>query len=80
LTEDKIAALDGDTLEMFTPRERLAIRFAELLAADHHRLDAEFFAELKRHFTDAEIVELGVTTALFLGLGRFTAVLGVDPD
>lgn len=79
MTEDKIAALDGDTSEMFTPRERLAMRFAELLATDHHKLDEAFFAELKQHFTDAEIVELGVTTALFLGLGRFTAVLGVEP-
>jgi alkylhydroperoxidase family enzyme len=80
LTEDKIAALDSDTSEMFTPRERLAIRFAELMATDHHKIDEAFFAELKQYFTDAEIVELGVSTALFLGLGRFTAVLGVDPD
>jgi alkylhydroperoxidase family enzyme len=64
---------------MFTPREGLAIRFAELLATDHHQIDEAFFAELKQYFTDAEIVELGVSTALFLGLGRFTAVLGVDP-
>jgi alkylhydroperoxidase family enzyme len=79
LTEDKIAALDSNTPEMFTPRERLAIRFAELMATDHHKIDEAFFAELKQYFTDAEIVELGVSTALFLGLGRFTAVLGVDP-
>jgi alkylhydroperoxidase family enzyme len=79
LTEDKIAALDSNTPEMFTPRERLAIRFAELMATDHHKIDEVFFTELKQYFTDAEIVELGVSTALFLGLGRFTAVLGVDP-
>lgn len=79
MTEDKIAALDSGTLEMFTPRERLAIRFAELMATDHHKVDEAFFAELKQYFTHAEIVELGVLTALFLGLGRFNAVLGVDP-
>jgi alkylhydroperoxidase family enzyme len=79
LSEDKITALDGSNRELFTPREGLAVRFAELLAADHHKIDEVFFAELKQHFSDAEIVELGVTTALFLGLGRFTAVLGVDP-
>jgi len=47
---------------------------------DHHKVDEALFAELKRHFTAAEIVELGVNVALFLGLGRFTAVLGVDPE
>jgi alkylhydroperoxidase family enzyme len=80
LTEEKIAALDGDTPEIFTPREQVALRFAELMAVDHHKVDDAFFVELKRYFTDAEIVELGVSVALFLGLGRFTAVLGVDPE
>ncbi len=28
---------------------------------------------------EAEIVELGVSTALFIGFGRFNAILGVDP-
>ncbi|MBI3328546.1 MAG: carboxymuconolactone decarboxylase family protein [Nitrospinae bacterium] len=79
LTEEKIAALDGGTLEAFTPREQAALRFAELMAVDHHKVDDALFAELKRHFTEAEIVELGVSVALYLGLGRFTAVLGVDP-
>jgi nicotinamidase-related amidase len=33
----------------------------------------------RRHFTEAEIVELGVSIGLFLGLGRFNAVLQIDP-
>jgi len=80
LTEEKITALDGDAPGAFTPRERVALRFAELMAVDHHKVDDALFAELKRHFTEAEIVELGVNVALYLGLGRFTAVLGVDPE
>ena len=49
------------------------------MAADHHRVDDAVFAELRRHFSEAEIVELGVSTALFIGLGRFNTILGVDP-
>jgi len=42
-------------------------------------VDDGVFAELRRHFSDAEIVELGVHTALFTGFGRFNAVVGIDP-
>ena len=49
------------------------------MATDHHKVDDAVFAELRRYFSEAEIVELGVSTALFIGFGRFNAILGVDP-
>jgi alkylhydroperoxidase family enzyme len=65
--------------DLFSPRERAALTFAELMATDHHKVDDAVFAELRRHFSEAEVVELGVATALFVGLGRFNAILGIDP-
>jgi len=79
LTETRIGALDDPTSEVFSPRERAALRFAELMAGDHRQVDDAVFAELRRHFTEAQIVELGVSTALFVGFGRLNAVLGIDP-
>jgi alkylhydroperoxidase family enzyme len=79
LSEAKVAALDDLDSGVFTPRERAALRFAELMAVDHHKVDDAAFAELRRHFTEAEVVELGVAAALNLGLGRLTAILGVEP-
>ena len=79
LTEVKIAALGNLASDLFSPRERAALKFAELMATDHHTVDDRVFGELKRHFSDAEIVELGVHTALFTGFGRFNAVVGIDP-
>ena len=79
LTEVKIAALHDLSSELFTPRERAALAFAELMATDHLKIDDAMFAELRRHFSEAEIIELGVSTALFVGLGRFNAVVGIDP-
>ena len=63
LSEAKVAALDDLESRVFTPRERIALRFAELL----------------RHFSEAEVIELGASAALNLGLGRLTAILGVEP-
>ena len=79
LTEVKIAALDDAGSNLFTPRERAALTFADLMATDHHKVDDAMFAELRRHFSEAEIVELGVSTALFIGFGRLNAVIGIDP-
>ncbi|MGH7389553.1 MAG: carboxymuconolactone decarboxylase family protein [Candidatus Rokuibacteriota bacterium] len=79
LTEVKIAALDNLDSDLFSPRERAALEFAGRMATDHLEVDDGVFAELRRHFSEAEIVELGVSTALFVGFGRFNAVLGIDP-
>jgi alkylhydroperoxidase family enzyme len=79
LTETKIAALHDLDSDLFTPRERAALRFAELMATDHLKIDDAVFGELKQHFSDAELVELGTHTALFVGFGRWNAVVGIDP-
>ena len=79
LTEDKIAALDHLDSEVFSPRERAALRFADLMATDHLKIDDAAFAELRRHLSEAEVVELGVWTAVFIGFGRLNTILGVEP-
>ncbi len=78
-TEAKIAAIDDETSDLLTPRERAAIRFAEKLAVDHHKVDDVFWSELRRHFSEAEIVELVAHATLYIGFGRFNEIVGVDP-
>lgn len=62
----------------FTPRETVALRFATLMAQDHHKLDDRFFGELRAHFTDPEIIELGLVTGQFIGFGRLIAALDLE--
>jgi AhpD family alkylhydroperoxidase len=54
--------------------EKAAIRFGELMATDHLAIGDAHLAELRRHFSEAEIVELGMTCAFFVGFGRLGAV------
>lgn len=61
---------DADDL---TDAEKVALRFAELLATDHLSIDDELYADLRRHFTEAELVELGTAAALNVGMGRLAA-------
>jgi alkylhydroperoxidase family enzyme len=78
-TEAKIAAIDDETSDLLTARERAAIRFAEKLAVDHHKVDDALWAELRMHFSEAEIIELAAHTTLFIGLGRFNEIVHIDP-
>ena len=62
-------------------RDKLAVCFAEKMAIDHQSVDDEFFAKLRREFTDPEIFELGMITGMFLGYGRLLAMLDLEnPD
>jgi AhpD family alkylhydroperoxidase len=74
LTEDLVCSLEtpmeADDLD---ERERLAIRYGELFATDHLRLDDAFYDRLKELFTEPEIVELGLNVAMFVGVGRLSA-------
>jgi AhpD family alkylhydroperoxidase len=58
-----------------SPAEKAAIRFGELMATDHLAIGDAMFAELRTHFSEAEIVELGMTCAFFVGFGRLGATL-----
>jgi alkylhydroperoxidase family enzyme len=69
---------DWRTFDGFSPRERLAIEYAEKFALDHHALDAGFFSRLRAEYTDAEILDLTVCIGGWLALGRTLHVLGID--
>ena len=62
----------------YTPRQRLAIEYAERFATEHASIDDEFFARMREVFTDEEVLDLTLCIAVFLGLGRSLTVLGVD--
>jgi alkylhydroperoxidase family enzyme len=78
MTEEMVAALSDFETGDFTPRETMALRFATLMAQDHHRLDDALFLELRSHFTDPEIIELGMVTGQFIGFGRLLAALDLE--
>ena len=79
VTEAKIKAIDDETSDLLSPRERVAIRFAEKHALDHHKVNDALWAELRNHFTESEIIELAAHTTLFIGLGRLNEIIGLEP-
>jgi len=52
------------------------VRFAEKLATDFRSVDSAFMAELRDHFEDAEIAELGMMIGQYIALGRLLVIAG----
>ncbi len=78
LTEERIDA-GCDTYEtsvLFSEAERCALRYADQMYLDASRIDAAFYADLKKHFTEAQIMELGAFIALHYGMQMFMRTLG----
>lgn len=74
VTEGLVCSLERpQEAENLTAAEKAAIRYGELMATDHLAIDDGVYADLRAHFTEAQIVELGMTVAFFVGFGRLAA-------
>ncbi len=80
ITDEDVACLLAPGHGTLTPQEQIAIEFLDLLSADHHAIDDEFYKRLGEHFTAAQIVELGFTCASTMGLHRFIHTLNIYGD
>ncbi|HUA94707.1 MAG TPA: hypothetical protein VMB82_04185 [Acidimicrobiales bacterium] len=78
ITDEDVACLLSPGASVLTEQERLAVKFLDLLSADHHAIDDEVYRELGEVFSAAQIVELGVTCASTMGLHRFLHTLDVN--
>ncbi|MBM4205198.1 MAG: carboxymuconolactone decarboxylase family protein [Gammaproteobacteria bacterium] len=73
-TEDLVCSLERpEEAENLTPAEKIAIKYGELMATDHLRIDDAIYDELRKYYTEAQIVELGMNVAFFVGFGRLAA-------
>ena len=78
MTEEMIDSLVDVESANITERERIAVRFAELMATDHNNIGDDFFETLRSEFTDSEIFELGMITGQFIGYGRLLSILDLE--
>ena len=76
------AVSDWRTSPLYSPRERIAIEYAERMGTDPQGLavDDDFWTRTKQVFSDEEIVDLSYCIACWMGLGRVSHVLGADTD
>jgi len=61
-------------------REKAVLQLTEIIATAPHTLDDEFFSQLKKHFNDEQLLDLGFAVGMLNGLHRFLETFGVLPD
>lgn len=79
LTEDKVAQLDNfEKSDIFSAREKAALHYATLFKTGDDGVDSdEVYDQLREHFSEEEIVELGLFCAETDGAGKFVRSLQV---
>ncbi len=77
ITDEDVACLITPGGADLNEQERIAVEFLDLLSADHHAMDDEFYRRLGKVFTSAQIIELGFACANSMGLHRFIHTLDV---
>jgi alkylhydroperoxidase family enzyme len=60
--------------------DKAAIEYGERMATNHLSIDAALYEELHTHFTEPQIVELGLWVAWCVGLGRLAATWDMVED
>ncbi|NDD75017.1 MAG: carboxymuconolactone decarboxylase family protein [Gammaproteobacteria bacterium] len=73
LSDAQLLAIGDETATCWSPAERAALQLAAAMAltAPRGHLNPALYAELRSHFDDAQIVELGMTMAVLTGMAKF---------
>ena len=81
LDEDRIEAGSGKFEDdaRFTAAEKWALRYAREMYLNPEKVDAAFYDEGRKHYTEAQIMELGAFIAFHYGMQAFMRTLGAAP-
>ena len=82
VSEDLLDALyhRDEHQDVFTERELVALRFAEIMTTSARDVDEELWDELQLHFDDGELVELATVIGLFNFFNRFADAFQLYPS
>jgi alkylhydroperoxidase family enzyme len=73
-----MALADFQTSDLFDARERAALKYARLFKQGEHAIDSdEVYDDLKKVFSEEEIIELGQMCAQTDGVGKLVKSLNV---
>lgn len=81
VSEEQLAALDKwEKSELFDKREKAALSYAELMAADGESVDDAAFAQVSAVLTPQEVMELSTLCGYYIGNCRCLNALGLVPE
>jgi alkylhydroperoxidase family enzyme len=79
-SDDEIAAIQEGTFESFAPQEIALLRMADSMADTPSSVSDELYAELRRHFSEDQLIELAASAAQENFRARYNRVFDVGSD
>ena len=80
LSDDEIEAVRGGDFESFPPAEAALLRMADAMADTPSNVSEELYSELRRHFSEEQLIELAANAALENFRARANRVFDIGSD
>jgi alkylhydroperoxidase family enzyme len=79
-TEEQIEKVGAYETSDLPDRTKAALRLADHLSGEPGPIDEPLYAELRRWFSEDQILDLGMCLAFATGWQRFIEAVGIVPD
>jgi alkylhydroperoxidase family enzyme len=79
-SDDEIAAIRDGNFEGFAPPEAALLRMADAMADTPANVSDELYAELRRHFSEEQLIEFAASAAQENYRARYNRVFDVGSD
>lgn len=80
LSDDEITAIREGSLHGFAPPEAALLRMADAMADTPSNVSDELYIELRRHFSEEQLIELTASAAQENFRARYNRVFDVGSD
>ena len=80
LTPEKLAAIPGNDLSVFTDVERLVIEPADAMASTPSNISDDLYARLRAQFSEEQLLELGAQIAFENFRARLNRIYNAESD
>jgi alkylhydroperoxidase family enzyme len=80
LSDDEIAAIRNGHMDGFAPEEVALLHMADAMADTPSNVSDALYAELRRHFSEEQLIELAATAAFENFRARNNRVFDVESD
>ena len=79
-SEEEIDEMDNPATANIDESEKAALRYAEALTVNPGSIPDDMFEDLKKYFSESQIVEITAVAALYNMINRFNEALKLDPE
>jgi alkylhydroperoxidase family enzyme len=80
LSDEEIAAIRDGSFDGFVPPEVALLRMADALADTPSNVSDQLYAELRRHFSEEQLIELAASAAQENFRARYNRLFDVGSD